>query len=345
MQKIQTLVLLLTAYAAATWFPGPGQWLRELNVLTHSVQPPQILLAALLFSAGVCSSQGAIRTILNMRTRFILLAGLAWLLPLLSAAATVSLLWGLLGCPASVALGVLVVAAMPVANSSVGWSTSMGGSVPLSIALLVVGTALSPVLSPLCISAGATAIGTAEGTLTQSPWSDGMGQFFLLWVLLPVLSGVALAGRLNSSQRQWLLPVARRLSFALLILLNYLNAAACLPALAEQPGLLLWPLLAAGVLLTTAFGCSQIIVHLPCGPTQAAVMDSPQKTSLLLSVVMRNTGAALVFAGAALPQFVLVSVTIIAYTMLQHLCVGLLLTKEASAIQVEPACRTASSAA
>ena len=50
-----------------------------------------------------------------------------------------------------------------------------------------------------------------------------------------------------------------------------------------------------------------------------------EQVSLMLSVVMRNTGAALVFAGAALPEFVSLSLTIIAYTMLQHLWAGICL--------------------
>ncbi len=329
MQKLRTLLLLLLAYAAATFVPGPGLWLRELNLGSNSVQPPQVLLATLLLSAGLCSSKGALRTTLKTRVRFLAMAISAWIIPLIAAVLTVAILWGGLGCPPRVALGVVIIAAMPVANSSVGWATSLGGSVTLSIALLVVGTALSPLLTPIAINAGAYSLNTAEQALHETPWSEGMGQFFFMWVLVPVLLGVLIAGRLHDSATERLVPVARRLSFFMLILLNYLNGAACLPALAEQPQLLTWPLLGAGCLLLTSLALGQGLASRST-EDQAANSDNATQVSLVLAVVMRNTGAALVFAGAALPDYAAVSLTIIAYTMLQHVGVGFLLGRNSS---------------
>lgn len=339
-------MLLLAAYAAATWFPRPGLWLREINLFSSSIQPPQILLAALLFSAGLCASPGAVQAMGSARQRLIVMAVAAWLVPLTAALVAISLLWGVMGGPASVALGIVIVAAMPVANSSVGWATSMGGSVPLSIALLIVGTALSPLLTPLVIGAGAICLGTAEHALTQTPWSDGMGLFFLIWVLAPVLLGVFLARRLSSTVNARIVPVARQLSFGILIVLNYLNGAPCLPALAQEPELLLWPLLASTSLLICSFAIAQLWprmvtvktseTNLAQGHTAfqevatATETEAAERLSFVLSVVMRNTGAALVFAGAALPEYVLVSLTIIAYTMLQHCWVGFFLAPRTS---------------
>lgn len=346
MRKYQTLMLLLAAYAAATWFPQPGLWLREINLLSASIQPPQILLAALLFSAGLCASPGAVQAIGAARQRLIVLAVAAWLVPLTAALVAISVLWGVMGGPASVALGIVIVAAMPVANSSVGWATSMGGSVPLSIALLIVGTALSPLLTPLVIGVGAICLGTAEHALTQTPWSEGMGLFFLIWVLAPVLLGVFLASRMSSTANAVLVPIARQLSFGILIVLNYLNGAPCLPALAQKPDLLLWPLLASTTLLLCSFAIAQLWpraskvqlrdANLSHGLSAsqeggaAKNREAAEQLSFVLSVVMRNTGAALVFAGAALPDYVLVSLTIIAYTMLQHCWVGFFLSPRTS---------------
>ena len=258
MFKLQTLLLLLAAYAAATWLPGPGLAARGWNILSLPIKPPEVLLAALLFSAGLCSSPGALTSIMRTRGRFVVLASAAWLLPLAAVLLAVGVLWGLLNCPPQVALGMVVIASMPVANSSVGWSTMMGGSVTLSIALLVVGTALSPVLTPLAIGAGATTLGTAEQSSTQTPWSSGMGVFFLTWVLAPVLLGVLIAGRLGPESRTWLKPIARRASFVILLLLNYLNGAPCLPPLAERPQLLGWPVLGASCLLVVSFAASHL---------------------------------------------------------------------------------------
>ena len=296
--------------------------MRAWDLLGLNVYPPQLLLAGLLFCAGLCSARGALRTILAARWRFVAFAIAAWLLPLIAALTSVAALWGALGCPPQVALGIVIVAAMPVANSSVGWSTTMGGSVALSIALLVVGTAFSPILTPLAIGAGAISLKTAEQTLMQTPWSQGMGVFFLTWVLAPVLIGVWVAGRLSEPARQWVVPWSRRASFGILLLLNYLNGAPCLPELAEQPGLLRWPVLGASCLLLLSFVISRVWTNWARGVDPEADIQPNEQVSLVLSVVMRNTGAALVFAGAALPDFVLVSLTIIAYTMLQHLWAG-----------------------
>ncbi len=330
MYKLQTLILLMVAYAAATWLPGPGLAARGWTILSLPIRPPEVLLAALLFCAGLCSTPGALTAIMRTRSRFLVLAIAAWLLPLAAVLLTVGVLWGVLNCPPQVALGMIVIASMPVANSSVGWSTMMGGSVTLSIALLIVGTALSPVLTPLAIGAGATTLGTAEQALTQTPWSSGMGVFFLTWVLAPVLLGVIVAGRLGPMSRARLTPIARRCSFVILLILNYLNGAPCLPPLAQQPQLLGWPVLGASSLLLASFVASHLWFAV-VGQGFAAPQVQPQhgrapsnseKASLMLAVVMRNTGAALVFAGAALPEFVSLSLTIIAYTLLQHLWAG-----------------------
>jgi len=348
MHKYQTLMLLLMAYAAATWIPAPGLWLRELSLLGSTIPLPQLLLAGLLFSAGLCAARGAVGSMFAARERFVLYLIAAWLVPIVSALCVVGGLWGIAGGPASVALGIVIVAAMPVANSSVGWATSMGGSVPLSIALLVVGTALSPLLSPLVIAAGAISLGTAEQALTETPWSDGMGLFFVLWVLLPIVCGLLVASRLSSPTNQRLVPIARRVSFAILIVLNYLNGAPCLPAMVQEPQILLWPVLGSASLVALSSTCVagwrrewMFGNHWPtrglAPPPHAqnrsnpSVSDAAERTSFLLAVVMRNTGAALVFAGAALPNYVLVSLTIISYTMLQHCWVGFFLAPPASA--------------
>lgn len=325
MQKLQTLVLLLAAYAAATWIPAPGLSVRLWRLFGLSIHPPELLLAGLLFFAGLCSSPGALKTIYVSRRRFLEFAIAAWLLPLLAALIAVGALWGMLGCPPQVALGIVIVAAMPVANSSVGWAATMGGSITLSIALLVVGTALSPILTPLAIEAGAISLRTAEHALMQTPWSQGMGIFFLKWVLTPVLIGLLVAGRLSESVRQWVVPWSRRLSFVILITLNYLNGTPCLPSLADRPGLLKWPILSAGCLILLSFAASRVWTHWATAGAGEQNSQRTERVSLTLSVVMRNTGAALVFAGAALPEFVSVSLTIIAYTMLQHLWAGVVM--------------------
>ncbi len=324
MRNIKTTLALLFAYALATFLPAPGLWLRGLRLGAESVHPPQILLALLLLTAGISTSRDALRRVLFFRYQMLLMLTLSWIAPAMSAMVIAFGVW-CLGCPGSVALGIVIVSAMPIANSSVGWSTLLGGHVAMSIAILVCSTALSPLLTPLLVSLGSQEIGAAEAALRSTPWSEGMGQFFFVWVLLPVFAGVLVAGRLTRVQSKQLTPSLKRLSFGILVLLNYLNGAACLPRLAEQPEMLFWPAVAALALLGLSFGACQFFKWLSNKFSIIPRLSSANQNSLTLAVVMRNTGAALVFAGEALPTFALVSITIVTYTLVQHLGVGVLL--------------------
>lgn len=322
MNKLTTLILLFLSYVAATWLPQPGVWLRELPLGSDWVHTPQLLLAIMLFAAGLCSSKRATESMWASRRQIAVMVAAGWAVPLICAAIAAVVLWGLLSSPPEVALGIIIIAAMPVANSSVGWSARLGGSVTLSIALLISATAISPLAAPAVIEFGAQWVGSAEETLRETPWNNGMTWFFVFWVLLPVLGGMTLAEVLPHDKHEAVVPLVKQTSFVVLILLNYLNGSACLPALADQPSLLVWPVTGAAALLflTQAF----FLLRLEVGD------NSPERRSLFLAVTMRNTGAALVYAGAALPQFPLVSITIIAYTLLQHLWVGFVLAPSPS---------------
>lgn len=321
MRTRQTLILLVLAYVAATWLPEPGIRLRSLSIAGLPGSLSQWTLAGLLFSAGVCSSQDALQRVLSNAATLARGLTAVWLLTWLAGGSVAAVLWAL-GAPAQVCLGVVIVAAMPVANSSVGWSSYLGGNVGTSVALLVSATALSPVLSSIVITIGATCFGDAVGTSDSLPWAEGMSGFFLSWVLIPVLLGVAIAGRLHESQSRFVTPIARRASFTMLIFLNYLNGTTCLPVLVDRPAQLAWPLLGAALLLAFAFAFGHWIRKNRSATVPELETNGSHQMSLELAILLRNTGAALVFAGTALPGFVLVSITIIAYTMLQHLFVG-----------------------
>ena len=323
---MQTLVFLLLAYAAATFFPQPGLWLRGNEAGFHWT--PQLLLAMLLFCGGICTSRNALRSVLRDFRRVLLGLGLCWILPFL-AACVVGLVVHLLGAPTGICLAVVIIAAMPVANSSVGWSSYLGANVATSIALVLAATALSPILSSGIVSRSASLLGEASSTTqVAESWSEGMSLFFLCWVLLPVIFGVLIATRMNEAQSKRVTKVARRISFTVLVLLNYLNGSACLPVLAEEPSKALWPLAAAGLLLLATFLFGRLTLSFPLRRSDGHSTLASHEQAVELAIVLRNTGAALVFAGSALPQFPLISITVISYTMLQHIFVGWWFTPE-----------------
>lgn len=326
-----TFLLLLFVYALATWLPGPGRWLLALSYRLDGLElgveglgVAQALLAVLLFSAGLSSKPVSVQAMVSFRHRFAMLAAICWLLPIVTATLVSWFMWQALDAPSSVMLGILIVGAMPVANSSVGWSTITRGNTALSIGLLLVVTSLAPLVSPFAIRRATSVFGDYDATLLTSPWDEGLAMFFLVWVLVPVLLGFLLSYQLGESKSPKLVTATRMVSLAALLALNYLNGTTCLPELKSAPAMLMWPILAAVTLLMSTFACWRGLL-LVLRQLQILPRDfDAERQSTMLAVVMRNTGAALVFAGAALPSFALVGITIIAYTMIQHLFVGLL---------------------
>src|SRR5262249_58283306 len=65
-------------------------------------------------------------------------------------------------------VGLAVVAAMPVAGSSAGWSRAADGDCALSLGLVLLSTLLSPLTTPLAFDTAAQFIpGEANGVLSQ----------------------------------------------------------------------------------------------------------------------------------------------------------------------------------
>lgn len=337
MRNNRSLFFLIIAYILAVWIPGPGVWISQLNLGLSSVRVPQLTLAILLFSAGSCSSLDAMWQLGELRFRFPLAIMMSVILPLLTALGVCVLLLGVFSAPPAVALGVLIVAAMPVANSSIGWSTIVGGNIALSIGLLFVSTAFSPVLVPVVITAVTEIIGSANSELASSPWNSNMSVFFLVWVFLPALLGLLVSSFLVAAIRDRQMVIARRVSFSMLVFLNYLNGSMCLPALREDPMTLAWPVGAASGLVFASFGAARLSLRFVGSrhSSSASSTGNDYSQSLLLATVLRNTGAALVFAGVVLPSFVQVSITIISYTMFQHVFVSAVISRSGKALSLE----------
>lgn len=315
MHRLHTITWLMVAYLAAVVAPQLGLWLRGSVEVEWGV--PQLLLACLLFSSAVAADQNSLHKPPRLRllARVCLFCIVA---PLVTGLVAIAVLWHEIGCPNSVALGLLVVIAMPVANSSIGWSTHLRASTPLAIATLLATTLLSPLVSSSVIGFGAQILNASDPPLAAVPWRESMSFFFALWVLLPILLGLLLSRRLGPQVHLRAATAARGSGFAALVLLNYINGAACLPQLVDDPQILLWPML--GVLTVLGFS------HLQCWWFANSICPGieyhPERVSLTLSVLMRNTGAALVFAGTVLPEHELAGLTIITYTLAQHLWVA-----------------------
>ena len=151
------LWLLLGCYALATLWPQPGlamkQWEWSPGTLGRSAADA---LAAAVGGDAVHRRHVDRRPADSIRPPKSAAVGLSlvavWLGPaLLVVVAGWIVPWAVDGeATAGLLVGLALVAAMPVANSSVGWTQSAGGNLALGLALVVVSISLSPWVTPNC---------------------------------------------------------------------------------------------------------------------------------------------------------------------------------------------------
>lgn len=284
-----------------------------------------------------------------------MITGLSWILPAVAGILAVIVLSWFPSVPVEVRLAVLIVSAMPVANSTAGWANQLGANISLSLAVLMVATMLSPLITAPLIKASTLASGLQRDGVDALPaWGNDMSTFFALWVLAPIVLGVLLANVLPLRRLVKVRPWASQISLLMLLALNYVNGTVCLPGLVQQPGEFVQPLVAAVVLLGSIvilFASFKRIINVyKHAPHQAAVLVASSATplvstaslpintlteptvrqkddlTLLLAVVMRNTGAAMVYTSTALVSVPLVSLVVVFYTLMQHLLIGVIIT-------------------
>jgi len=241
---------------------------------------------------------------------------LVWVVPILvvlSLCATLRLFEGSNG----ILLGLLIAAAMPVANSSVGWAHLGRGNLPLTLALLLGATITAPFIAP-------TFIYTVAATCLPDPLRADrvlpLGQlagFLGFWVVAPTLSGAVIG---LWSRRQgviWSALWLRRVSMICILLLNYINASAALPLIRSE-SLVLQGLVWTGINLT-------LLLFFGWLASRLLKVGKAEQVSLTLACGMRNTGAALVLAGSQFQQEPVVIMTIVLQTLLQNVFAALLI--------------------
>lgn len=317
------LWLLVASYALATFLPEPGRAIRGWT-LTRSageeVTAPMLLLALLLFCAATVVRWEQLRDL--MQRPGILLLGLVaiWLVPSLFVSILGLIVPAMLSDTISpgMLVGLALVAAMPVANSSVAWTQNAHGNIPLSLGLIVLTIVLSPVATPQMLNLMGLSLSEQETAQCQALVTRFSGAFFIIWVILPTLAGM-LVNRLAGSQRiEQLRPALRMVSAATLLTLNYSNAALAMPqAFGEEATqtLLVSALLAVSI---SALGVISGWVL-----SKILATDLPTKTALMFGLSMKHTGLALVLAGQVLHTEPRVILIIVFATLLQHVVAGI----------------------
>ncbi len=217
----------------------------------------------------------------------------------------------------NILMGLALVASMPIAGSSTAWSQNANGSMALSLGLILLTTAVSPLTTPVGLhSVGFMTTGDYSDDLHELAQS-GSGAFLLIAVVLPSILGIVLHGALGSGRVATAKPYLKLINSIVLLVLNYSNASISLPQAVRSPDLdfLLVTLTISTSLCVVAFASGWLV-------SQILKVDRSEKAALVFGLGMNNNGTGLVLASMALADHPRVMLPIIFYNLVQHIVAG-----------------------
>ena len=315
--------LLLGSYAVAAFAPAFGLWMRDVSVWrmhlfqeSTNVTLPMLLLAFLLFNAGLGIRIVSLREWARSSVPLSLGVIGNLFIPLLYILAVSQFMrfWHNPEEVQNILVGLALVASMPIAGSSTAWSQNANGDMTLSLGLVLLSTLLSPITTPVVLNSVAM--------VTHGDYSDdlrelagyGTGAFLMLFVLLPSLVGIAVRVLVGDGAINRIKPYQKVLNILVLLLLSYSNAAVSLPAAVHQPD----PdflVVTLGIVTTLC-----VIAFLAGWAIARAVSANPQQeAALMFGLGMNNNGTGMVLASVTLADHPLVMLPIIFYNLVQHL--------------------------
>jgi BASS family bile acid:Na+ symporter len=211
-------------------------------------------------------------------------------------------------------VGLTLVATMPVANSSTGWTQNAAGNLALSLALVVLSISLCPLVTPQLLSALGMTLTASERAYCEALVDRFSGEFFILWVIIPTLAGFACRRLMTPPRVERVRDQFVLASAGALLVLNYINAAIALPYVRES-GVRVFA-------ITFALALAVCTVGLVAGWLIARLLRLPQdmRTALLYGLSMKHTGLALVLAASVLANQPIAILMIVLATLTQHLC-------------------------
>lgn len=303
--------------------PQFGLWMRSFDLgnndalhLSVSFPLPSVLLAFLLFNGGLGVNPAELKSLAGRP--LVLLGGVVGnvLTPLaFIAAVTVSMrLWHNPDEAQQILVGLALVAAMPIAGASTAWAQNANANLALSLGLVVLTTALSPLLTPVVLH--------AAGFLTSGDYSEDLHElasggavtFLGAWVVLPSLLGVASRSLVADHVIANVMPYLKLTNYCALALLNYSNASLALPNVMSEPDkdFLAITLVIVIALCLAAFSSGYLV-------SQIFRVDRREMASLMFGLGMNNNGAGLVLASLKLGDHPEVMLPVIFYNLTQHL--------------------------
>jgi BASS family bile acid:Na+ symporter len=321
--KRHFLWLLVGCYAVAMLWPKPGlamrrsQWSPE-DWPSVQLSLPILLLALMLFSAALLTDLPQIRSVLQQPVLLCIGLAAVWLGPALLVWAAGYFIPLLVSGPETTGLlvGLALVAAMPVANSSVGWTQNADGNLALGLALVVLSISLSPLVTPTLLSVFGMSLSPEEKAYCEALVNRFSGLFFIIWVVLPTVAGVTCRFVIGPERVERVASALTLASAAALLVLNYINYALALPKLVDSHATVL--------AITAVLAAALSVVGLLLAWFIARVLkfDRPTRNGLLFGLSMKHTGLALILADAVLANQPLAILIIVLATFLQHLLAG-----------------------
>lgn len=310
------LPLLVLCLIAAAIFPEPGLILRDATIAIpngKTGRAPLLLLAVLLYCAAMTIQWNHVKKTLRSPRRMLLGLFTAWIGPAIVIGAAGALLrqatFGQLG--PELFVGLALVASMPVANSSVGWTHSAGGNVALSLGLIILTITLCPFFTPQMLRLMGMFLTESETDKLLLVVKQFSGTTFIGWVILPSIVGGITAWLVGTKQIEQLRGWIQLISLTVILMLNYMNASLAMPQIVrEQPIGFVCVAIAAGAVLNLVGIFFVLII--------SRRIDIESRRALLFSSSMKHTGLALVVAGEVLPESVGVILIILVTSLTQH---------------------------
>jgi BASS family bile acid:Na+ symporter len=318
--------LLVAAFALAAFLPGPGDSLRgtDLGEMPFSgglLSVTHVLLGVLLFGVGLSIRPGDARELWRIRSSIGWgLAG-GWLVPLAALGGMALVAPSILDETTwnAFLIGAAIVVAMPAAHSSSVWSQMSGGPAAATLSVIVLGSLLCPLLTPIVLAA----VTASSGDVTlRSAELIGSLEVLIAFVVLPAAVGVALRGLLEAlcgARSAPVLTLAQGASLLALLVLNYANASAAQVRLIAEH----YPVESVLVSLMTVLMCAAVFVVAVLSSRALYGTSSGRRLSFVYVTGMKNTGAGLVLATSVLNVAPLAMLVPVLYTISQHLAAAI----------------------
>jgi BASS family bile acid:Na+ symporter len=315
------LGLLIAAYALAAIYPGPGLaakgWV-VAEVGDFGLTLPMLVLAGLLFSAGLGAAAGELAAVARRPGAVVVGVAANVVVPVafLALLAIGLRLWPDPAESRSLLLGLAVVAAMPIAGSSAAWAQNASGNVALSLGLVVGSTALSPLTTPLVFQSFGAMADDACADALRAMGGRETGLFLTACVAVPSAVGLLVRGAAGGRVAR-LKPGLKLASTLALLGLCYANAAVALPRIVAQPD---WDFLA--LILGAAAGLCGVAFAAGWAVARVLRVGEPERRSLVFGLGMSNNGTGMVLASAAFAALPWAAVPVLTYNLVQHVVAG-----------------------